>query len=205
MKARRYALSRARIWDVTTLTRIGEFVQTWGESLRWDDRRDRLYLVDCATQQLHWLDGAEPPLHSMRLPSMPGGVVLTGGDRLPDPACATAVGQGSIGELTPGGNDPGGVCAKVVHVGEGDPDGGASERLPQQVDLGRADRDKHRLLGLETILDEPRHSSHELVLACVEQCLVAKAAAVHVRRVEERRSQSSVTLAHPRDCRIGVG
>ena len=67
---------------MTTLTRIGDFTLTWGESLRWDDRRDRLYLVDCATQKLHWLDGAEPPLHSMQLPSMAAGVVLTEGDQL---------------------------------------------------------------------------------------------------------------------------
>ena len=67
---------------MTTLTRIGDFTLTWGESLRWDDRRDRLYLVDCATQKLHWLDSAEPPLHAMQLPSMPAGVVLTEGNEL---------------------------------------------------------------------------------------------------------------------------
>ena len=67
---------------MTTLTRIGDFTLTWGESLRWDDRRDRLYLVDCATQQLHWLDRGEPPLHSLQLPSMPAGTVLTDGDQL---------------------------------------------------------------------------------------------------------------------------
>ncbi len=67
---------------MTTMTRVGDFVLTWGESLRWDDRRDRLYLVDCATETLHWLDGAEPPLQSMRLPSMAAGVVLTDDDRL---------------------------------------------------------------------------------------------------------------------------
>jgi L-arabinonolactonase len=60
-----------------SMTRIGEFTLGWGESLRWDDRRQRLYFVDCATQTLHWLDQAEPPLHSMRLPSMPAGAVLT--------------------------------------------------------------------------------------------------------------------------------
>lgn len=64
------------------LARIGEFTLGWGESLRWDDRRQRLYFVDCAAQRLHWLDGAEPPLHSMVLPSMPAGVVLTGGTEL---------------------------------------------------------------------------------------------------------------------------
>src|SRR6187200_2379331 len=67
---------------MTTLTRIGDFTLTWGESLRWDDRRERLYLVDCATQKLHWLERAEPPLHSMQLPSMAAGVVLTEGHQL---------------------------------------------------------------------------------------------------------------------------
>ena len=38
------------------LRRIGDFTLTWGESLRWDDRRRRLYFVDCAAQTLHWLD-----------------------------------------------------------------------------------------------------------------------------------------------------
>jgi sugar lactone lactonase YvrE len=67
---------------MTTLTRVGDFTLTWGESLRWDDRRNRLYFVDCATQKLHWLEGAEPPLQSMQLPSMAAGVVLTEGDQL---------------------------------------------------------------------------------------------------------------------------
>jgi sugar lactone lactonase YvrE len=52
---------------------------TWGESVRWDDRRGRLYLVDCATRKLHWLEDAEPPLHELELPSLPCGVVLTDG------------------------------------------------------------------------------------------------------------------------------
>ena len=58
-------------------TRVGDFTLTWGESLRWDDRRQRLYFVDCATQTLHWLDDGEPPLHTLKLPSMPAGLVLT--------------------------------------------------------------------------------------------------------------------------------
>ena len=62
--------------------RIGDFTLTWGESLRWDDRRQRLYFVDCATQMLHWLDGGEPPLHSLQLASLPTGVALTDGDEL---------------------------------------------------------------------------------------------------------------------------
>ena len=62
--------------------RIGDFDLTWGESLRWDDRRQRLYFIDCATQTLHWLEGAEPPLHTLRLPSAPTGVVLTEGQEV---------------------------------------------------------------------------------------------------------------------------
>jgi sugar lactone lactonase YvrE len=54
----------------------------WGESLRWDDRRQRLYFVDCFPHTLHWLDGAAPPLRTMQLPSMPTGVVLTEDSRL---------------------------------------------------------------------------------------------------------------------------
>lgn len=62
---------------MTVITRVGDFTLTWGESLRWDDRLQRLYFVDCATQTLHWLDGAEPPLHTLNMPSMPAGLVLT--------------------------------------------------------------------------------------------------------------------------------
>jgi sugar lactone lactonase YvrE len=62
--------------------RIGDFTLQWGESLRWDERRQRLYFVDCATQTLHWLEGGEPPLHAMALPSMPAGLVLAEDGRL---------------------------------------------------------------------------------------------------------------------------
>ena len=54
----------------------------WGESVRWDERRQRLYLVDCATQTLHWLEGAEPPLQSLKMPSLPTGLVLCEDGRL---------------------------------------------------------------------------------------------------------------------------
>ena len=67
---------------MTSVGRIGDFTLTWGESLRWDDRRARLYMVDCAARTLHWLDGAEPPLHTLQLPSMAAGVVLTEGDEV---------------------------------------------------------------------------------------------------------------------------
>jgi sugar lactone lactonase YvrE len=59
------------------VTRVGDFELVWGESLRWDDRRQRLYFVDCATRCLHWLNGGAPPLHTLELPSMPTGLVLT--------------------------------------------------------------------------------------------------------------------------------
>jgi sugar lactone lactonase YvrE len=49
----------------------------WGESVRWDDRRGRLYFVDCAAHTLHWRDGeAFASVESMTLPSIPTGVVL---------------------------------------------------------------------------------------------------------------------------------
>lgn len=54
----------------------------WGESLRWDDRRQRLYFVDCATQTLHWLEGGEPPLESFRMPSLATGLALSEDGRL---------------------------------------------------------------------------------------------------------------------------
>lgn len=61
---------------------VGEFELTWGESLRWDDRRQRLYFVDCAAQTLHWLDNAEPPLHTMQMATCPTGLALTHGNEL---------------------------------------------------------------------------------------------------------------------------
>jgi sugar lactone lactonase YvrE len=62
------------------ISRVGEFELGWGESLRWDDRRQRLYFVDCATGCLHWLDAGEPPLHTFKLPTMATGLALTEGD-----------------------------------------------------------------------------------------------------------------------------
>ena len=64
------------------INRVGEFVVRWGESLRWDDVRQRLYFVDCAKKTLHWLEGGEPPLHTLQLDSLPTGLVLTGGRQL---------------------------------------------------------------------------------------------------------------------------
>jgi sugar lactone lactonase YvrE len=64
------------------MQRIGDFTLTWGESLRWDERRQRLYFVDVLAETLHWLEGAEPPLETFKLPSRPTGLVLTHDHRL---------------------------------------------------------------------------------------------------------------------------
>jgi xylono-1,5-lactonase len=54
----------------------------------WDERRDRLYFVDCASQRLHWLDDGDlagaggVDLHDLRAPSMPAGIVPTTDGRL---------------------------------------------------------------------------------------------------------------------------
>lgn len=60
----------------------GDYAITWGESVRWDDRRGRLYFVDCAAQTLHWLDGDDPTLQTLALGSLPTGVALTQGTEL---------------------------------------------------------------------------------------------------------------------------
>jgi sugar lactone lactonase YvrE len=57
------------------ITRIGEFNLGWGESLVWDERRARLYFVDCAAQTLHWLEHGDGELQTLPLPSMGTGVV----------------------------------------------------------------------------------------------------------------------------------
>jgi sugar lactone lactonase YvrE len=58
------------------ITRVGALHLGWGESLVYDERRDRLYFVDCAAQTLHWLQGGDGELHTMTLPSMAAGLVL---------------------------------------------------------------------------------------------------------------------------------
>jgi sugar lactone lactonase YvrE len=53
------------------------FTTGWGESLVWDEERQRLYFVDCAAQTLHWLEDGEGDPHTMQLPSMAAGLVPT--------------------------------------------------------------------------------------------------------------------------------
>jgi L-arabinonolactonase len=67
---------------VVDISRVGDFSLLWGESVTWDDRRERLYFVDCAAQTLHWLDEGNPPLQSLKMPSMPTGIVLADDGRI---------------------------------------------------------------------------------------------------------------------------
>ena len=67
---------------MTEITRVGDFKLAWGESVRWDDRRDRLYLVDCGARCLHWVEEGEPSLHTLEMPSLPVGLVLCEDGRL---------------------------------------------------------------------------------------------------------------------------
>jgi hypothetical protein len=59
------------------MTRVGDVRLGWGESLVWDERRQRLYFVDCRASTLHWLDDDDATLQRFRLPSMPTGIVPT--------------------------------------------------------------------------------------------------------------------------------
>jgi len=64
------------------IERIGDLTTGWGESLLWDEQRARLYLVDCATRELHWLEGGEGEVHTRLAPSMPAGLVAADDGRL---------------------------------------------------------------------------------------------------------------------------
>lgn len=60
-----------------TFHRVGDFTLQWGESVHWDDRRQRLYFVDCLANTVGWLDhGSERPV-TVDVPSMPTGLVLS--------------------------------------------------------------------------------------------------------------------------------
>jgi sugar lactone lactonase YvrE len=64
------------------MERVGSFTLGWGESLLWDELRQRLYFVDCATHQLLWLDPGEDEPASLTAPSMPAGIVATEDGRI---------------------------------------------------------------------------------------------------------------------------
>ena len=67
---------------MTEITRVGDFKLAWGESVRWDDRRARLYFVDCGAQRLHWVEEDEALLHTLEMPSLAVGLVLCDDGRL---------------------------------------------------------------------------------------------------------------------------
>src|SRR5215216_4342649 len=48
------------------MTRVGDVRLGWGESLVCDERRQRLYFVDCRASTLHWLDDDDATLQSFR-------------------------------------------------------------------------------------------------------------------------------------------
>jgi sugar lactone lactonase YvrE len=59
------------------ITRIGDITTGWGESLLWDEQRQRLYFVDCAARTLHWRDDGRDEVQTLSAPSMPTGIVAT--------------------------------------------------------------------------------------------------------------------------------
>src|SRR6476469_6719420 len=59
------------------ISRVGTFTTLWGESVVWDDRRNRLYFVDCGTRTIHWLDDGDDQPQTFHPHSMPTGVVPT--------------------------------------------------------------------------------------------------------------------------------
>lgn len=67
---------------MTRIRPVGDIRVVWGESLRWDDRRQRLYFVDCARQTLHWLDDEGSGVETLGLPSIPTAIALTEGAEL---------------------------------------------------------------------------------------------------------------------------
>jgi sugar lactone lactonase YvrE len=64
------------------IERVGDFTTTWGESLVWDDRRNRLYFVDTLANAIHWLDDGDGELHTFTTPQMPSGMVAAEDGRL---------------------------------------------------------------------------------------------------------------------------
>jgi sugar lactone lactonase YvrE len=57
------------------ISRVGDFTLQWGESLVWDERRQRLSFVDCFTNSIHWLEDGSVELQTLPTPSMPTGLV----------------------------------------------------------------------------------------------------------------------------------
>ncbi len=64
------------------MERIGDFELAWGESLLWDDRRQRLYFADTLGRTIHWLNDGRGSLHTIDCPTMPSGMVNDEAGRL---------------------------------------------------------------------------------------------------------------------------
>ncbi len=64
------------------ITRVGDFTTVWGESLVWDEQRQRLYFVDTLSSTIHWLDDSATRPSSLATPQMPSGMVATSDGRL---------------------------------------------------------------------------------------------------------------------------
>jgi sugar lactone lactonase YvrE len=64
------------------ITRVGDFTTHWGESLVWDEQRQRLYFVDTLGMAIHWLEHDSTDLNTMVTAEMPSGMVATSNGRL---------------------------------------------------------------------------------------------------------------------------
>ncbi len=96
------------------ITPVGSFELGWGESLIWDDVRDRLWFVDCAAQTLHWLDEGSTDLQTMQMPTLATAVVPTTDGRLvavlDDGLALVDIDAGTVEPLSSYPSEIGGRC-----------------------------------------------------------------------------------------------
>lgn len=96
------------------ITRVGDFALQWGESVIWDERRQRLYFVDCLANSIHWIDHGSAALRTLLTPSMPTGLVPTTDGRLvvalDDGLYVTDLDSDELYLLTPVPEEVGGRC-----------------------------------------------------------------------------------------------
>jgi hypothetical protein len=96
-------------------------------------------------------------------------------DRLADPVDALGV-RVLADEVTPDRDQPGRIATDLPHVRELDRRRCFAETVAQEVDLGLGDGDHHRVARLDRVVDERAGGAQELVLAVVEERLVAETA-----------------------------
>ena len=97
-----------------------------------------------------------------------------GPDRFADAARLAVRGDVFVDEHAPGGNDPGGIAAERLHVGETDPLGVGAQLPFQQLDLLGTDRDQRRFAGLQGTPHERHGPGQEPLGAVVEHHFVSK-------------------------------